>query len=606
MPPEQQPGRNNRGLRFSRNSFSRIDNTQLPRFDINTLNGIIMSTGDTNAIPSQPEQSENVFTTLNETVDTTYRCELIQQMTTISLTDDPTLIDSIPSLVNSDDITFNFSRVSLPRSLTDHAIVVYCDFGYQGDITKENISKFAKKGYVSVVAVAGVQFDDTRLTPGDDLAINCASKTFETKIVSEKDIQNSILVNTLEFTRNLDRRNVYVSKNLLNVRSVTTSTSYPRGNGYYVNTVITEMPKDTLDRTKIINVLATIDAIINDYRNKCNQIESNRLRFSTRRPDTKTKAHQEKRKGSYVKHSIPFSCEIECYGKNEDVVAKLSKEIYSSIGMSRDGSLTSEIGYPIELQTPILSGRTGEVLIAETCTKLIENNFIVDKTCGMHIHLDGSTILPKHVRDENKRPDAVINLYLFHRIFEQVIESFLPSTRRNNNYCAKFSDGIDWRGNVITHSSINDSFHELGDIPDYVEFVKWWYKTDNVDYASYHMHERYTASRYFGANFHSLLKDNHFEIRYHSGTKNYEKILYWVDLHGSIVQKCADGSITTDNLRNIFDSNFDLSKLTQAMFSLIDLHEDTIEYLYSRQKGFLDVKESDEILIAKTKKVNTD
>lgn len=327
--------------------------------------------------------------------------------------------------------------------------------------------------------------------------------------------------------------------------------------------------------------------------------------INMRRPNIKSKKYQSVRKGIYISHSVPFSCEIECYGKNKNAVAKVSNEIDDVIGLSGDGSLNSGVGYPIEIQTPILKGKRGEICIAELCTKLVENSFIIDKTCGLHIHLDGSTIglQEKKVSTQQARPESLINLYLAYRLFEPVILSFLPSTRRRNEYCADFGMAREYRGEVISFDPLQVSFDLMANINTLEAFELYWYKADNYNKVIKAKDSRYTPSRYFGVNFHSLLKDNHLEIRYHSGTLNYEKILFWIDLHGKIVEKCTDGTIDYEVLTNILQTEMNLETLTEKLFSILNLNKDTVEYLMDRQEKFKNAKASAEILIDKTKKL---
>lgn len=340
------------------------------------------------------------------------------------------------------------------------------------------------------------------------------------------------------------------------------------------------------------SLLRTCNAEINTYE-RANEVHN-------RRPNTTVSKYQSpNKKGLYVSHEIPFSCEIECYGKNKKATAEMSRKISRDIGIAHDGSLSSNIGFPIELQTPILKGKRGEILVAETCTTLVDMGFKIDRTCGTHIHLDGGKIF----RKAEGRPAELISLYLFYRLFENVIESFLPSTRRNNRYCSKFISGAVHNDNEITIESMDMTFQVMDNIQNLDMFQMYWYKQGNMDGVRKNQNYRYTTSRYFGANFHSLLKDNHFEIRYHSGTLNYEKILYWIDLHGNIMKACQDGVITEQMIKDLYAKNYSLDDLTHHMFGMIKLNDDTREYLLDRQARFKDVKKSEEILIDKTKKV---
>lgn len=330
---------------------------------------------------------------------------------------------------------------------------------------------------------------------------------------------------------------------------------------------------------------------------------------SNRKPKVWSSKHRSDKKGLYISHNIPFSCEIECYGKDKRAVAQFSHRCSRQIGMCHDGSLTSPIGFPIELQTPILKGKRGEILIANLCTDLIGSGFKVDKSCGLHIHLDGSEFNLNTIEMIKglTRPTNVIALYLAYRLFDPVIVSLLPSTRRANRYCSSFNDGAIHNNQSIHVDPISVSAMKMRKIKTIKEFENYWYKTGG-DYERVLRAKgsRYTVSRYFGVNFHSLLAQNHLEIRYHSGTLNYEKIMYWIEFHGKIIEKVLSRALSIESIEVLIGRELSLEKLTDAMFNILELNDDVVEYLKERQTKFKDVVASEEILINKTKKVDNE
>lgn len=358
------------------------------------------------------------------------------------------------------------------------------------------------------------------------------------------------------------------------------------------NTAIYKAFCDLCDNTKRLAL-----RIIQDHQR--------RHEIQNRRPNTSSDRFRSTKLGEYVKHRVPFAVELECYGTNQTTVAKMSREIAREWGVSRDGSLTSNLGYPIEIQSPILSGLKGEQNIVETCKILNDLNFQVDRTCGMHVHFGcgDAFIRSQAVRDGSDKPSNLISLYLFHRLFEDAIVSFLPSTRRVNHYCGQFKNGVEYRGMGYELGTMEHAFSVMENINTLQQFELYWYKARNANDVYAHKQERYTVSRYMGVNFHSLLKDNHIEIRYHSGTKNYEKILYWVNLHGKIVEMCASGVINQKMLKEIKAEKLNLEQLTMRMFTILNMDKDTVEYLMDRQAKLIkaDSEQIDEIAISKTK-----
>lgn len=344
-------------------------------------------------------------------------------------------------------------------------------------------------------------------------------------------------------------------------------------------------------------------AIVTAKRKIVAQLETilERSRFRTRKVHVASRKHRSTKRGRYITHDIPFSCEIECYGKNEPVVGRVAHELGKEIGFTHDGSLTSGIGYPVELQTPVLLGKRGEICIANICEKLSSNGFKIDKTCGLHIHLDGGKfgLRSDLLLTGEKRPSELISLYLFYRLFDDVIISFLPSTRRNNRYCASMASYSEYHDVGVTPLPIDDAFKTVRKFRTLQDFEIYWYKLKSYDYVMREKQNRYTPTRYYGANFHSLLKDNHFEIRYHSGTLISEKILCWINLHGNIMQKCVDGTINEEWLDKIRKKNMGIKEKTEIMYAILGLNEEDINYFNGRQQSFEGQAPTDEIMIIK-------
>lgn len=322
-----------------------------------------------------------------------------------------------------------------------------------------------------------------------------------------------------------------------------------------------------------------------------------------RSPRVQSRLFRDKNAGEYVTHKIPFAIEIESYGVNEKTVAKMSLDLFNEWGLCRDGSLTSSIGYPVEIQSPILSGKKGEQNVKDVCTLLNNLGFVVDKTCGLHVHFSGDgSIVPK---DDKQTVPNLISLYAFHRLFEDVVVSFLPTTRRNNRYCARYEKGLEYEGEVLHFQDIKKEIEHLEKIKNKTDFELFYYKKDDIKKVRYAQTRRYVIHRYWGINFHSLLKSGHIEIRYHSGTLNYEKILHWVELHGKIIERCVAGIINLKYIKGLLDKKLSLEEKTKELFRVLDLKEETVEYFMERQFHFreAETKEVDEIIISKTKKL---
>lgn len=278
-------------------------------------------------------------------------------------------------------------------------------------------------------------------------------------------------------------------------------------------------------------------------------------------------------KGNIVQSDRGYGVEIECYYTNEDTMAKQLEKLPKTFGINRDGSLDNGIGQTIgkkitrgafELTTPILRGVQGETYLQNLCTGINhKNNAQVDARCGLHIHVDMANC--------SRDVDILKRVLIMHWIFEPVIMSFLPHTRRKNEYCRSLKNSYNYK-KIAERITLNELHAE-------------WYK--GKQNAGRFDHRNNT--RYCGINFHEVFTNHNVEIRYHSGTTNAKKILHWVDLHTAIIDYCVtkpeiqeliNGGITQ------FGNQRTLRVLTKKLFELLNTSESTREYFIDRQKKF--------------------
>lgn len=257
-----------------------------------------------------------------------------------------------------------------------------------------------------------------------------------------------------------------------------------------------------------------------------------------------------------------FSCEIECYYPDISSLENIeSKDMFKPIGITTDGSLDDN---GIEFVTPMLQGNKGMELLNEFTKSLNDNNFTVNTSCGLHVHLD--------TKDYIEKWDRIKQLFIFCYIFEDVIMSFLPFSRRCNNFCKPLT-------NFYTLTEIQQCYNVE-------EFEKIWYREQSLEKISENKKEKYNQSRYAGVNFHSMLSNNHIEIRHHSGTTNFEKIEKWVKLWIAILDYFSQDNYVRDNAMRVqFDTN--IKRKTKKFFEVLKLNDSDIEkYFINRQKLF--------------------
>jgi hypothetical protein len=236
--------------------------------------------------------------------------------------------------------------------------------------------------------------------------------------------------------------------------------------------------------------------------------------------------------GEYIHSTRIFSAEIEAYYPGMDAMHTVARNIPQAMGISSDGSLDDD---GVEFQTPKLQGKKGEDAMIQLCTTLNSNGFRVNATTGLHIHIDGEGLIPKRVTKD--APGALQRMMAFYLSFEDVIISFLPPSRRKNSYARL----------------LNREFHvrEIMEAKNERELEKMWYRARTHRAVKRLKEGKYHDSRYNGVNLHSLFKDGHLEIRYHSGTINPVKILEWTGLHLAIIDG-AVGKLQRREVRSLF------------------------------------------------------
>ncbi len=289
--------------------------------------------------------------------------------------------------------------------------------------------------------------------------------------------------------------------------------------------------------------------------------------------------------GEKVPSARGWSCEIECYLTNTREAAEQIAKLPTTFGIGRDGSLVSVgkqledgrvLQAAVEITTPILKGKKGELYLTNLCRAInAKNNAEVDVTCGLHLHIDMS--------DCNRDNRAIVRLMVFHWLYENVIMSFLASTRRANKYC----------------QSMKNDYHyaKLASAKDMNDLVGLWYKNRGHVNRFDKKHPRY-----HGINFHNLWNDGHIEVRYHSGTTNPKKIFHWAALHTAIIDFCVglngtfpEMEVLIKNATTVIGRSCTVSKLTKQMFEMIKLPEAAKNYFLARQKKFKHAPNSTEV-----------
>lgn len=106
--------------------------------------------------------------------------------------------------------------------------------------------------------------------------------------------------------------------------------------------------------------------------------------------DARTQTLQSKEPGTIIKSVRKFGVEIEMFHKTRKNIVQLAGLLPRTFGLEHDGSIDAGGGgHGIEVVTPVLKGVKGENAVVETFKTINELGFKINKTCGLHVHLDG-------------------------------------------------------------------------------------------------------------------------------------------------------------------------------------------------------------------------
>ena len=204
-----------------------------------------------------------------------------------------------------------------------------------------------------------------------------------------------------------------------------------------------------------------------------------------------------------------FGVEIECYNvRVSDLInnatargLEMHSEGYNHRDNDRyyklvsDGSINGAL--PIECVSPILNGAHGGFdTLKACCAALRETGAMVNRSTGLHVHVGGRIT-------EKQYCNTFVNYYYL----ENVIDSVMSPSRRNNYYAKSLVGNVD----TITRA-----------------------RTFRMVY------EAMRHDRYYKINCESWARHHTIEFRHHQGTTDYEKISYWARFCIKLVHWSAD------------------------------------------------------------------
>ena len=163
-----------------------------------------------------------------------------------------------------------------------------------------------------------------------------------------------------------------------------------------------------------------------------------------------------------------------------------------------------------ELVSPILHGEQGLEELEKVCWVLDLCNAKVNDTCGLHVHMDAAEFDLSTWK----------NLILTYKRLENVIDHFMPLSRRNNHYCKALT--------AITENSIKHA-RNIGELRA----------------AFFH-------NRYHKVNLEAYARHRTVEFRQHGGSTNFTKMSAWIHFLAKMITFAKQGQVNTGTtLQNI-------------------------------------------------------
>ena len=170
---------------------------------------------------------------------------------------------------------------------------------------------------------------------------------------------------------------------------------------------------------------------------------------------------------------------------------------------------------PVEIVSPPIKGREGVKQLKKICKILAECNATVNKSCGLHIHVD---FYSNHVTLKE-----LCYLYKLYAQYEEVIDMMMPPSRRgsNNGMCKS------------------------------IRHISTAFKTYNPPTSGEAL-QRYVHGRYYKINCMAYTRYGTVEFRHHSGTTEFTKVMNWVRVLQAMLRRAQDvakqnGNFNVDN-----------------------------------------------------------
>jgi len=158
-----------------------------------------------------------------------------------------------------------------------------------------------------------------------------------------------------------------------------------------------------------------------------------------------------------------------------------------------------------EIVSPPLEGLDGFEQIKKVCKALNSLKAKVDRTCGLHVHIDANGLGKSEIE----------KIWIQFAKWEKAFDAMVPASRRNNH---RYCDGL----GIPFYSLIHNSLKRKD------------FKSNPAGYI------RSIIGRYSKLNIVSYIVHGTIEFRQHSGTTDSEKIINWIIILEQFVNKSLE------------------------------------------------------------------
>lgn len=225
-----------------------------------------------------------------------------------------------------------------------------------------------------------------------------------------------------------------------------------------------------------------------------------------------------------------FGVEVEFFGCNKETLKNRLRVLGVNSRFERynhttrnyfkfttDRSINGENGR--EMVSPVLSGNGGLKKLQQACKALRLSKAKVNKSCGVHVHLEVSDFTVSNMIS------LVKNWYLLEKQFDKI----MPLSRRSNNntYCKSIN-------NFGSQRIFFGKLDRCTTIRDIVNLFN---------------------TRYLKLNLNSYVKYGTVEFRHHSGTTKFSKIKNWILICSRLVEFSKQNEVLVSNINQILDEN---------------------------------------------------